>query len=257
MSETLPGRFVWYELMTSDAVAASDFYTRLLPWTANASEEMPGYTMLHVPALERHAGGLMATPDEMGGAPPHWAAYVTVNKMEDAVAAIQANGGQMLTEIIDIPNIGRFAVATDPLGAVIYPFEGAEGEGGEDASKPDDHTFCWSQLMSPAPEETLAFYQAVFGWTASPMPNGFLFHRGEQMVASAMKTPADAGAPPHWLSYVAVPDVDETFNKANALGAVAYHAPADIPGMGRFAVLADPTGATFALWKDAGASAVG
>lgn len=247
-----PGRIIWYELLTSDTGAASDFYTQLLPWTARAGEDMPGYTLLHVPQLERDAAGMMALNKDMGDAPPHWAAYITVGSIEQAVEAIQAEGGQVVTDIITVPKIGRFVVAIDPSGAVIYPFEDA-GASPEAEGEPQDHTFCWSQLMTSDAEGVLGFYAAVFGWTSSPMPGGYLFHRGEKMVASVMQMPADAGAPPHWLSYVAVPDVDETFGKAQALGAQAYHAPTDIPGMGRFAVLADPTGAAFALWKDAGA----
>ena len=60
--------------------------------------------------------------------------------------------------------------------------------------------------------------------------------------------PKQAGVPDHWLKYVAVEDTDAAWNKAGQLGATQLAPPMDVPGMGRFAVLADPSGATFALW---------
>ncbi len=59
---------------------------------------------------------------------------------------------------------------------------------------------------------------------------------------------------PGWLGYVGVEDVDATLAQAQKLGARVHHAPTDIPGVGRFAILADPQGAVFALFKPNGAS---
>jgi hypothetical protein len=66
-----------------------------------------------------------------------------------------------------------------------------------------------------------------------------------------MTLPADAGAA-HWLMYVGTPDVDATVAQAQGLGAKVWKAASDIPNVGRFAVLADPQGATFAVFTPSG-----
>jgi predicted enzyme related to lactoylglutathione lyase len=75
------------------------------------------------------------------------------------------------------------------------------------------------------------------------------------MVAGMMDVPEEAkamGAKPSWLGYIWVEDVDKALPKLTAAGGKVYKAPADIPGVGRFAVVADPDGAAFMLFKDAG-----
>ena len=57
------------------------------------------------------------------------------------------------------------------------------------------------------------------------------------------------GAPPHWLPYVAIDDVDVTIGRAKKRGARIVAGPEDIPGIGRFGVLEDPTGAVLAIMK--------
>jgi len=60
------------------------------------------------------------------------------------------------------------------------------------------------------------------------------------------------GIPPHWLSYVAVANVDDTTAKAKATGATVMKEPFDVPGAGRMSVIQDPTGAVFAIWEAKG-----
>ena len=60
------------------------------------------------------------------------------------------------------------------------------------------------------------------------------------------------GVPPYWMSNVQVPDVDAATNKAKSLGAKVYVPPSDIPKIGRFSVIADPQGASLALFKPEG-----
>jgi predicted enzyme related to lactoylglutathione lyase len=62
-----------------------------------------------------------------------------------------------------------------------------------------------------------------------------------------MAMPPGEKAPTHWLPYFAVTSVDTTAQTAASLGATTYVPPTDIPGTGRFAVFADPQGATFAI----------
>lgn len=239
------GRFVWRELITAALDADRAFYTSLFGWT---TETMPmngsDYTMYKLG--DQQVGGMMAPM--MEGVPSFWMDYITVDDVDAALAQVPALGGKALTPAMDIPGIGRFAVVQDPEGATFSLFRG-ENPGMTDDGRPATHTFCWSQLMSTNVDRVVPFYNAIFGWTAAPGPEGtVMFNRGERTVASGM--PAQMGMPSHWMQYVAVEDCDAAFARATELGAKAYVPPTTMEGMGRCAVLADPGGAVVALWKD-------
>jgi hypothetical protein len=118
--------------------------------------------------------------------------------------------------------------------------------------------FLWYELMTVDPEGAQAFYTKVVGWGTqrwdSPTMKYVMWMRGEMPIGGLMELPEEVrkqGAPPNWMAYIGAPDVDRTFEQALRLGAVAYARPADIPSVGRFAVLSDPQGATFALYAPA------
>jgi len=115
--------------------------------------------------------------------------------------------------------------------------------------------FIWHDLMTTNPEAAKEFYSAVVGWGKQDWPGTTppytMWMAGESMVGGVMQLPDEAvqmGSPPHWLTYIETPDTDETFALATRLGARTYVPPTDIPTVGKFAVLADPQGATFALF---------
>lgn len=249
--ETSPaGRFVWRELVTRDPAAAAAFYAQTFGWTATEADMGMPYTMLHQPGLEGAVAGAMGLPAPQ--VPPHWVDYITVDDLEAAMAAVQAHGGQLHTEAIAIPGVGRFASASDPLGAVFALFVSETPGASPDPERPPVGSFCWSQLMTPDLERAVAFYRAVFGWDAAPMgPTMVVLNdatgRGR---ASAMAIPAGAPQPPAWLQYVAVEEVAPVVAAAQAAGATVMAPPSVMAGMGEFSVLADPQGAVFAIWKD-------
>jgi hypothetical protein len=123
---------------------------------------------------------------------------------------------------------------------------------------PPANTFCWNELMTKDVNACKKFYGQVFGWTCEDKPMGpgmtyTLFKQGETQVAGMMSmTPEMGPAPPHWLSYVSVPDIDATAKKIGELGGRVFVPPTDIPTIGRFAVFQDPGGAVFAAITLAG-----
>jgi len=122
-------------------------------------------------------------------------------------------------------------------------------ETGMDAYKTHG-AFSWNELMTSDPDQAVAFYTALFDWTVQVMKMpGMEYHvvkAGETSVGGIMAMPPEAaagGMPPNWGSYVTVTDVDATAKKAVELGGKVVHGPADIPTVGRFAVIIDPQGA--------------
>ena len=113
--------------------------------------------------------------------------------------------------------------------------------------------FVWQELMTNDTAAAAAFYPKFSGWQAGPSPHDAsytLFRAGSGPVAGLMKLPADAhGVLPYWLPYVGSDDVDATVAAAEKLGAKVLHATTEMSGVGRFAVLADPQGAAFGIYK--------
>lgn len=241
------GRFVWRELVTPAVETSRAFYTQLLGWTT-ATMDMGGTPYTVFSRGEAQTAGL--TPPMMDGVPPFWLDYITVEDVDAARDRVAALGGRVLSEAMDVPDIGRVAIVRDPAGAVFALFRSLT-PGATPDGRPAEGTFCWSQLMSTELDRVAPFYAALFGWTPKADGAMVVFHRGDRPVASAM--PAQMGMPSHWLPYVAVDDCDAVTRRAEAGGAKLLAGPTDLPGMGRFSVFADPGGAVVALWKDAGA----
>jgi len=113
--------------------------------------------------------------------------------------------------------------------------------------------FVWHELLTTDTKAAEGFFTRVVGWKAKPFDQSYtLFLTGKQNRAGLMTLPEEArkmGARPHWESYVAVPSVDDSAKQAASLGGKILKAPTDIPNVGRFAVLMDPQGASFALFK--------
>jgi predicted enzyme related to lactoylglutathione lyase len=111
--------------------------------------------------------------------------------------------------------------------------------------------FIWHELLTTDTAAAAAFYPKVVPWRTQPssMPGYTIWMAGQSQVGGLMAQPSDAaGTPPQWLIYIGTPNVDATAEHAQRLGARVVKPAADIPNVGRFAVLADPQGATFALY---------
>jgi predicted enzyme related to lactoylglutathione lyase len=97
-----------------------------------------------------------------------------------------------------------------------------------------------------------AFYGKLFDWKLEDMPmeggTYTMIQVGQGTGGGMMKHPMP-GAPSAWLAYVAVDDIAASTEKAKALGAQIIKGTTEIKGAGWFSILADPTGAVFALWK--------
>jgi len=248
---TTAGKVVWYDLMTSDREKALEFYTKLFGWKIeyHESPECGRYPMWK--HADKYLGGAMPLPAEQQ-VPSHWMTYVTVDDVDVTLEKTKELGGQVCMPATDIPNIGRFAVITDPQGAVISPYTCASHEEQPESDLPVAGQFCWTELSTSNPDLSRDFYEAIFGWVSRDMPMGeagtyTIFRRGEKDETGMMPTPPGCEAPANWLPYIAVDNADSVTAAARELGAKVHVEPQDIPDVGRFAVIADPTGASFGI----------
>lgn len=249
------GSFCWRECGTRDAAAARAFYGELFGWQA-VEHPMPGeagvYTILK--RGEQDVAGLYEmTGPQFEGIPPHWATYVAHDDVDAAVAKARAQGAEVLGGPFDIPDVGRMAVLRDPQGAVIQLLKSAGSESAEVVDFAPG-TFCWSELVTTDPEGAGSFYTGLVGWNLKTEEAGAgtgytEFLQGDRPVGGMMKMEGDQWrhVPPHWMNYVSVEDTDAVTSKAKELGGNVIVPPTDIPNVGRFATLQDPTGAAFSV----------
>jgi uncharacterized protein len=243
--QTAVGQIVWHTLMTTDVERAKSFYGELLGWEYDVFK--PGE--LDVQMISQHGqqhGGIQPVQGE--GTPPHWYGYVQVEDLASTIGRAESAGGKTLVPATPIPDVGSFAIFADPQGAVIAAFTPA-GEMPAPAG-----TFLWDELLATDVEAATRFYGEVFGWTSSEMQGAFgtytlLKRDGDVDVGSVMLKPNDASGPAAWLTYLATDDVDATVSRAKELGANVMMAGFDVPDIGRLAVLADPAGAVFGIYK--------
>lgn len=253
------GHIVWYDLVSQDAEKSKSFYTELL-----GLETMPidmGDTPYSMFAVAGDPfGGLVdigASP-EMAQIPSHWMMYIEVEDVAAAAARCTELGGKVMKEPDEIPGYGRYAVLEDPTGAFFAVWTSAEPKEprAPEAYKPG--MVCWNELMTTDVDAARRFYQALHGWNEDEMPmeEGSVYYvqkAGDRGLGGIMQVPME-GIPSHWCQYFLVPGVDETNQRALAMGATQLKEPTDIPGTGRFSVLMDPTHAVFALYEAAAGS---
>lgn len=253
------GTFIWYELVTSDAGAAIDFYTHVVGWTATdfpTPPEMGDFRYTILSAGERGVAGLMALTDEMKaeGCRPGWLGVINVEDVDAATRHITEAGGSIHKEPADIPTVGRFAVVADPGGAV---FELLTPLPMEPEQPPCDRTAMdsigWHELYSSIGEQAaFDFYSRLFGWqTDTEMDMGEMgkyriFAKDGIQLGGMMNKPAHMPASA-WIYYIKVDAIDEAVERVKAKGGQVVMGPMEVPGGSWIIRGIDPQGAHFAL----------
>ena len=220
---TLLGRPVWFELMTTDTKAPKRSTTR---WSAGRQRHSTRRRCPTRSSRERRVpvAGLMTRPDDMN-MPPFWAMYVSVPKLEDAVAHIKRLGGSELSPVIDMPTVGRMQMVKDPQGAAFYIIQPARPDASRRTRRPEVGEASWLELMTTDAPAAMTFYQEVFGWQPSeamdmgPMGKYQMFNRGDRMIGGMMNKPPEmAQVPPQLAIYFRVPDINAATERIKANG---------------------------------------
>lgn len=247
------GEFCWYELGTRDLAAAVKFYTELMNW-GTLTHDMGEYGKYYIFQSEGQdvGGGYLLAGPQFECIPPHWMPYVWVDDVDASATKAAEIGGKVVAPPMDMPNIGRMAVLQDQQGAHFAVFMGREYAGASRLAKPG--RFAWTELLTTDDAAARQFYTQLLGWNFTEMPMGpgmsyTVYQIDGKPAAGMMKMagPQFKGVPPHWTSYLSVADCDATVARASKLGAKVLLPAQDIPNVGRFSVLQDPTGAVFAV----------
>ena len=187
-------------------------------------------------------------------APPFWAMYVGVPKLDGgALAHIKKLGGKECSPVIEVPKVGRMQMMTDPQGAAFYIYEPSNTDQ-QPEGPAEIGEVSWIELMTTDAPAALKFYSEVFGWQPSeamdmgPMGKYHMFNRPHGMIGGMMNKPPEmANVPPNWQIYFRVPDINAATERVKANGGKILNGPMEVPGGDLIVNAMDPQGGAFSL----------
>jgi predicted enzyme related to lactoylglutathione lyase len=252
------GDFIWYELITPDTKASQEFYSKVLGWQfEDSGQEGMDYQIVLAPEggyeEPKHVAGLMGMdPNQLPMGKPMWLGYIGVDDVDQSVAQIEMVGGTVCMPAMDIPNVGRIAMVSDPQGVPFYVMRGASNE--KSPAFADDQPrlghCAWNELMAADQAAAWSFYGDQFSWVKEgEMDMGeqgtYDFIRHDFLLGAIMTAPA--GVAPQWSFYFRVAQIDVAVEKVEANGGTVTMGPQEIPGDEFFINGIDPQGAAFCL----------
>ena len=255
------GRFVWYELLTTDTRAAEAFYTKVIGWgTQDATTPALTYTVFT--AGRTPAAGLMALPENARQmrATPRWFAYVGVDDVDAAADRLKRLGGAVQVPPMDIPNVSRFSIIADPQTATLGLVKWRNP--GQRLAEPGTPGHVgWHELLAADGEKAFAFYRELFDWQKSDANTGpsdtyHSFSAGGQTIGGIFTKPPTVPVP-FWLYYFTVSDIEAAAERVRTGGGEILDAPLELPGGSWIARCSDPQGAMFALEGKRSPNAIG
>lgn len=235
----------WVDIGLPDLAAGVRFYKELFGWDAqDMGEEAGHYTIV---SKEGKMVAAISTAQDPG--PPRWTTYINVDEADDAAKKAESAGGSVIVAPMDVMTAGRMAIFADTTGAVIAVWQPRDHKGAQLVNEPG--ALAWNELSTSDLSKSKSFYSEVFGWTWGGSDEYAEAQVNGRTIAGVMPRPAEmpAEVPDSWLVYFGTDDVDAQAKKASGMGATVVVDPTDIPDTGRFAVLIDPQGAAFALFK--------
>ncbi len=249
----MPGKFFWYDIMTTDTAAARKFYSAVVGWgTQDSPAPNDGYTVFTVNG--EGVAGLMAIPEDVrkAGGRPCWMGYIFADDVDQAAARLVQLGGTVHRPPTDVPGIIRFAVVSDPQGAGFLIAKGLAKAVMPQFPPGTPGTIGWHELYAVDWPAAFAFYEKLFGWTKTeavdmgPMGIYQLFATGDATVGGMMNKPQMIPVP-HWGYYFNVTAIDAAAARVTASGGALMNGPHQVPGGQWIVQCKDPQGAVFAL----------
>ncbi|MFJ6619467.1 VOC family protein [Kitasatospora sp. NPDC091335] len=239
----------WVVLTTPDPARAQRFYGALFDWefvpTGPAGTVATRYGV-QVAAVEPARPVEPSGPSAVSarsGPSAVWTTFLACPDPPRTVATVRAAGGRSLREPYEVPELGRAALAVDPLGARFGLWQAGTVDGAGLVDEPG--ALAWNEHLSPDPGAARAFYRRVFGYTYDRPRAGHALARVAGLPACSIG-PGGPGDGARWLAHFATEDTDRTAARLRALGGRVLGGPVPTP-FGRTALVRDDAGAEFVL----------
>ena len=248
----LPGKFIWADLVTDNALVAQKFYTALFGWTFY---DYGGYLVGRHD--DRPLCGMFQRPRPKDRvAEPRWFGYISVGNVERTQQAVTKAGGWVMAEPKKMAKRGEQAVFADPEGALFGVIKSSGGDPEDFLAETGE--WIWIQLLSRDARKAAEFYRAIAGYeivenTASGRVSDYIL-TSEGYARATVRTirSGDSKVKPTWLPFVRVKNVGESVARTKELGGKALLEPKPELFNGKVAVIADPTGAAIGImeWQE-------
>jgi predicted enzyme related to lactoylglutathione lyase len=245
------GTFCWVGLATSDTAAANAFYRSLFGWQDQDLDAgaAGAYTTLRRDGKEVAILYRQQPKARAAGAPPHWTSYVSVEDADATAArANELGGAAVFRAPFDVLDAGRVAAIRDPTGAIVSLWQPRARIGATLVN--DTGALSWNELATTDIERAKLFFAELLGWEYETDDGGYVWIKNAGSLNGGMReqTDQERRLAPTWLPYFTVESADEASRQAAQLGGRVL-LPTTEGHRGRYAVIADPQSAAFAVFE--------
>jgi len=243
---TTPGKFVWFDLFSTDTTTCEKFYKTLFGWDFKRTNE----SNAHVKTIflqNKPIGNMIGGKVTQGNS--QWLSYISTEDVDTTLNMAANNGGSIYREGKDMPNRGHVGVAIDPQGAPFAVLTSFNGDPAEAELKPN--MWLGAELWTSDAKEAARFYQIIAGYDVQ------LVGLHKKVEYRILKTNGKRrggivnipwkNTDPEWIPFIAVEDVATMMGKVASLGGKIIIAPDMSVKEGRLAIIADPSGAMFGI----------
>lgn len=234
----------WVDYGAADVEAAKTFYSQVLGWTYSGGEpEYGGYLTCEADGLAAAGMGPQQDPND----PPRWTTYFAVTDAAASATSVTAAGGTVIEPPMEIGPMGTMVIAADPEGNPFGLWQSGVHTGARIYNEPG--SLVWNEAAAEDVEAAKAFYGAVFGFDYNDVDelSGYsTFSAGEQLLGGLGGH--QPGLPKGWGTCFAVGSTDAAVAAVERGGGKVILAPQDT-SFGRYALVADPWGATFSVMQ--------
>ena len=243
-------RFNWADVFVLDLELAKKFYSGMFDW--HFIDQFIDGEMVYSLACLNEFANPPETTSVAGIAPRYepieegtlgnWNTYVVVQSVDKAVEKVVGSGGRVRMEPMDVGQAGRLAQCEDTRGIAFHLWQPMQHSGARIANVPG--SLNWFELTTSDTQAATCFYGSVFGWKVEEGSLGdtdyILFKLNDVPVCSVHSRVEETAGQELWTPYIRVESVDNSLAKCSRLKGSVVFGPVDEPGIGRYAVIADP-----------------
>lgn len=243
-----PGKFVWFDLFSTEMAECETFYASLFGWDFQLAENSKGRVKT-ISLQGTPIGNLIGR--ESTKYDSQWLSYMSTENVDATMEAATQNGGSIFRESGNLPDRGRVGVVLDPQGAAFAVLTSPDGDPLDAKLKPN--MWMGAELWTTNVKEAAKFYQRIAGYDVQIVDvhgdvKYLMLKKDDRFRGGIVHIPWKT-MKPEWVPYIAVDDVSAIVDKAKALGGKVLIAPDLSDKEGRLAMIADPSGAIFSIYQ--------